>query len=93
MRGSSPWTLTTISPSSKPKARAASAIRSVPEGCSARVITNLCPAACTAAAIRGSSVATWTEAAPLCIARSYTRTTMGLPAISASGFPGNRLDA
>ena len=39
------------------------------------------------------SVATWTDAAPLCPARSQTLTTMGRPAMSASGFPGNRLDA
>src|SRR3989441_12886473 len=39
------------------------------------------------------SVATYTPRAPLSRARSATRTTMGLPPISASAFPGNRLDA
>src|SRR6266853_147759 len=39
------------------------------------------------------SVATYTSRAPLSRARSATRTTMGLPPISASAFPGNRLDA
>src|SRR3977135_2720462 len=39
------------------------------------------------------SVATYTSRAPLSRARSATRTTMGLPPISASAFPGSRLDA
>ena len=51
------------------------------------------PCARTAAAMRSSSVATWTAAAPLFAARSQTRTTMGLPPISASGLPGKRVDA
>src|SRR6267143_1541623 len=39
------------------------------------------------------SVATYTSRAPLSRARSATRTTIGLPPISASAFPGSRLDA
>src|SRR6266481_5274277 len=39
------------------------------------------------------AVATYTPRAPLSRARSATLTTMGLPPISASAFPGNRLDA
>src|SRR5947209_6957919 len=34
-----------------------------------------------------------TRNAPLATARSATRTTMGLPQMSASGFPGRRVDA
>jgi O-acetyl-ADP-ribose deacetylase (regulator of RNase III) len=40
-----------------------------------------------------SSQATTTRAAPLSAARSATRTTIGLPAMSASGLSGRRLDA
>jgi hypothetical protein len=43
--------------------------------------------------MRSSSVATVTLAAPLAPARSHTRTTMGLPATSASALPGNRVEA
>jgi len=46
-----------------------------------------------AARIRSSSVAIQTAAAPLARARSATRTTIGLPAMSASAFPGSLLDA
>jgi hypothetical protein len=38
-------------------------------------------------------VATATLSAPLAAARSQTRTTIGLPPISASGLPGKRDDA
>ncbi len=51
------------------------------------------PFASTAALIRASSVATTTRAAPAAIARSATRTTIGLPAMSASGLPGRRVEA
>jgi len=43
--------------------------------------------------MRASSVATTTLAAPLFRAFSATRTTIGLPAMSASGLPGRRVDA
>jgi hypothetical protein len=51
------------------------------------------PCARTAAAMRSSSVATHTERAPLAAARSHTRAIIGLPPRSASGLPGNRLEA
>jgi len=51
------------------------------------------PCARTARAMRSSSVATYTPAAPLFAARSQTCTTIGLPPISASGLPGKRVDA
>jgi hypothetical protein len=43
--------------------------------------------------MRSSSVATVTPSAPLARARSQTRTTMGLPAMSSSGLPGRRMEA
>jgi hypothetical protein len=43
--------------------------------------------------MRASSVATATRAAPEARARSATHTIIGLPQISASGFPGSRVDA
>jgi hypothetical protein len=46
------------------------------------------PFASTTALILSSSVATTTRCAPASIARSATRTTIGLPAMSASGLPG-----
>jgi hypothetical protein len=43
--------------------------------------------------MRSSSVATTTRDAPDARARSATRTTIGLPPMSASGLPGRRVDA
>ena len=91
--GSSPWTLTTIASSARPSCAAASASRSVPVGWSLRVMQTAMPCAATAARTRSSSVATATRAAPAARARSATRTTIGLPAMSASGLPGSREDA
>jgi hypothetical protein len=51
------------------------------------------PWAAAAARMRSSSVAITTRAAPLARAFSATRTTMGLPPMSASGLPGSRVDA
>jgi hypothetical protein len=91
--GSSPWTLTTMSVPARPSAAAASATRSVPDTWFSRVMSARCPACSTALRIRSSSVATATAAAPLASARSQTCTIIGLPASSASGLPGKRLDA
>ena len=65
----------------------------MPEAWSARVMIASQPCARAAAAMRSSSVAIHTAAAPLARARSATRTTIGLPAMSASALPGSRLDA
>jgi hypothetical protein len=51
------------------------------------------PCAATAAAMRESSVATTTRAAPLASARSATLTTIGRPPMSANAFAGRRVDA
>src|SRR5439155_21808623 len=51
------------------------------------------PCAAAPSTIRRSSVATTTRSAPLASARSATRTTIGFPAMSASGLPGKRVDA
>ena len=65
----------------------------MPVAWSARVMHTGMPCAATAARMRSSSVATATWVAPASRARSATRTTIGLPAMSASGLPGNRLEA
>jgi hypothetical protein len=93
IKGSSPWTLTTICSSGHSKRRASSAIRSVPLACSVDVISTRAPNARHAAAIRSSSVATMTSPAPLCAVCRYTHSIIGLPAMSFSGLPGNRDDA
>src|SRR5262245_2747942 len=51
------------------------------------------PCAVAPSTIRRSSVAMTTRCAPLACARSATRTTIGLPAMSASGLPGSRVEA
>ena len=76
------------------KAWTASATRSVPVRWFVEVITARPPNPRTAARIRSSSVATTTSAIPRALAaRSYTCWMSGLPAISASGFPGKRVEA
>src|SRR5690606_22904906 len=72
---------------------AASARRSVPVGWSARVMIASKPASRAAPAMRSSSVATATRCAPAARARSATRTTIGLPPMSASALPGRRVEA
>jgi hypothetical protein len=72
---------------------ATSAIRSVPDAWRVEVMTAAKPWRMAAAAMRGWSVAMITSAAPLLRARSATRTTIGFPATSASGLPGNRAEA
>src|SRR5437773_8322018 len=51
------------------------------------------PCAAAPSTMRRSSVAMTTRPAPLASARSATRTTIGFPAMSASGLPGRRVDA
>jgi len=82
--------LTTIAASS---VRATSARRSVPLGWSARVSTASAPVAAIACAMRASSVATMTRASPRARrVRSATWQTIGRPPISASAFPGSRVE-
>ena len=73
--------------------RATSAMRSVPDGWSARVMHTSTPCAMQAAAMSSWSVATMIRAAPDSAARSATRTTIGLPPRSASGLLGRRVEA
>src|SRR5688572_6409342 len=90
INGSSPCRLTTAR---QGWAATTSAMRSVPLTWSARVITAAPPKACTALAMRSSSVATSTA----CTrrdrdARRYTCSIIGRPAILARIFPGRRVD-
>ena len=87
--GSSPWMFTTASQAQR---AATSAIRSEPLGWSGAVISAR-QKSCATSQIRVSSVATITSASDLaCWQRSTTCRMSGLPAISASGFPGNRVE-
>jgi len=89
INGSSPWIFTTASP---PQRAATSAIRSEPLGWSGAVISAR-QKLCATSQIRVSSVATITSASDLaCWQRSTTCRISGLPAINASGFPGNRVE-
>ena len=89
-KGRSPCTFTTTSASRR---AATSASRSVPVGWSGRVIATSTPSGSTASRMRGSSVATMTRPRPRARrVRSATWQIMGRPAISASAFPGRRLD-
>ena len=90
--GSSPCTLTTMASSGRPNCATASARRSVPVGWSPRVISAraMAWAACST---RASSVAMQTCAAPERAAFGRARTTMGLPAMSARGLSGRRVEA
>jgi hypothetical protein len=64
----------------------------VPVSCVAEVISAFQPSFVTARAMSSWSVAMVTDFAPLCFARSATHATSGLPAISASIFPGKRVE-
>ena len=90
--GRSPCRLTTIS-SSEPMICSASWMREVPLAWSARVITASPPASSMALAMEKSSVATTTRPRPASIARRQTWTIIGWPLMSASGFPGRRVEA
>ena len=68
-------------------------MRSEPVGRSGSVITARPPAASTASAISWSPQATTTGPTPAATARRHTCTIIGAPAISASGFPGSRVEA
>ena len=96
INGSSPCTFTSMSSSAKSPPRyvlAAQAMRSVPLGRSDGVMTALPPCSSTARTIRSSSVATSTSSNPRALpTASTTHATSGLPAMSARGLPGNRLD-
>ena len=77
---------------SQPKAPTAAQARSEPEGSSGEVMATSPPAARTTWAMRSSSVATTTRPTErACSTLRRTRTTIGTPSMSASGFPGNRL--
>src|SRR5205823_2194680 len=75
------------------RARATSAMRSVPETCVPEVSTASAPKECAALTIRSSSVAISTSRAPAAQARSYTHCTMGLPPIGRSTLPASRAEA
>ena len=79
--------------SGRPSCATASARRSVPVEWSPRVISARTPWAWAACSTRASSVAMQTCAAPERAARSAVRTTMGLPAMSARGLSGRRVEA
>src|SRR5690606_35351766 len=83
----------TISSSAQPSCSTTSARRSVPLGWSAWVNSTWPPAEWTASNTPWWSVATQTSLAPEICARSTTRITIGLPAMSASGLPGSRVEA
>ena len=68
-------------------------MRSEPEGWSALVITASPPAAFTASAMSGVSVATATRPISASLARRSTWTIIGRPPISSSGLPGRRVAA
>ena len=92
--GSSPCTLRKISSPSRTEVAATSAMRSVPERCSARVMTASAPNAVAACTTRSSSVAIITREILLALlARSHTRWIIGLPASTTRTFPGKRVEA
>ena len=68
-------------------------MRSVPLACAPEVRTASAPKDCDAETTRSSSLATTTGPTPLATARSWTRTIIGFPPMSASGLPGSRTDA
>ena len=85
---------TAAASASRPPARIAAAMRSVPLAQSAGVISHAPPNASTARAIRSSSVSTTTRSRPrACDARAYTCSIIGRPAITSSGLPGRRVEA
>src|ERR1039458_8518380 len=87
--GSSPWMFTIASQGQR---AATWAIRSEPPGWLGEVISAR-QNSCATSQIRVSSVAPTTSASDLaCWHRSTTCRINGLPAISASGFPGNRVE-
>ena len=92
--GSSPCTLTTTSSPSRPSSAQASARRSLPLGWSARVSTASTPCALAGGddARRGRRRRRRARAATARRARA-TRTTIGMPPMSASGLSGSRVDA
>src|ERR1700737_2579602 len=71
----------------------AACIRSDPVGCRRSVMTAWPPAASIASAISLSPQATTTGPISAATARRQTCTIIGVPAISASGLPGNRVAA
>src|SRR5712691_604487 len=79
--------------SSGSAAATASKMRSEPDAWSARVITARPPAFSTQAAMASESVATTTSPSCAACARRMTCTIIGTPAMSASGLPGNRVEA
>ena len=93
--GSSPCTLTTMASSGSCNRAQACASRSLPLACSAPVRMASTPKSAQACTMRGWSAATTTRAAAwalsACCTRCATRTTMGMPAMSASGFSGRRV--
>ena len=91
IKGSSPWTFTTIASSGKPSKVAASAKRSLPLRWSARVMTAFTPNCWQTCITSALSVATTTWPAWDSWARWATLTTIGMPAKSAKGLLGNRL--
>jgi len=68
-------------------------MRSVPERCCGPVMQTLAPNASPASAMRSSSVAMTTSRARLSEARSQACCSIGLPPMSLSGLPGNRVEA
>jgi len=88
--GSSPCKFTMTSSSLNLRARATSAIRSVPDACCGPVMTHSAPKFAAVSRMRSSSVATMTEAAPLLRAHSQTHWINGRPAMASNGFPGSR---
>src|SRR5580693_3581648 len=88
--GSSPCRFTTISSAAKARARATSAIRSVPEACLGEVIRQSAPKRVAESKMRTSSVAMITDAAPLARAHCHTHWIRGLSPMASSGFPGRR---
>ena len=92
--GRSPCTLSTMPQRPSGSALAsASKMRSEPETWSARVITARPPAFSTQAKIASESVATTTGPVSAASARRSTCTIIGVPAMSASGLPGSRVEA
>src|SRR5579862_1438001 len=74
-------------------AATAAKTRSVPEGSAGSVMTAIPPSARSVFAISSSPAATTTGPISAATAERQTRTIIGTPAISASGFPGRRVDA
>ena len=88
--GSSPWMFTTASHSQRSQT---SAMRSEPLGCSGRVISTR-QKFCATSQMRVSSVATMISESDFAFWHCSTTCWMsGLPAMSASGLPGNRVEA